>query len=105
MLFVSVPCAAAEAPPWLRRVLAGPSTGVEAASIVLFDETEVTVTDDGKLSTRRRYAVRVKSPEGRGAAALRHVYINPSGKVKEVRGWVVGSSGRVRELNDRQVVD
>ena len=104
-LIAAVPCAAADAPEWLRRATADAPTGVEAGALVLFDEAVVTVNEDGKVSTIRRYAVRVTSSDGRRAAALRHVYVNPSGKVKAIRGWIVDGAGGVRDLKDRHVVD
>jgi hypothetical protein len=97
--------AAAEAPLWLRQAAAAPSAPTDAAAVVVHDDIDVVVTDDGRVKTTRRYAARIRSGEGREAAALRQVYLNPSGKVRAVRGWVIRAGGGVRELAGADVVD
>ena len=74
-LGVATPSSGADMPAWLveasRRSLPALEAGADA--VVLHDEEHVTVQPDGRLVTRRRYAVRVLNKDGAPAAALREV--------------------------------
>ena len=102
---LAAPCAAADAPPWLKQVAASAARPGNEHAVVLLEEAQLTVTADGKLRTVRRFAVRIVSADGRRAAALRHVYLNPGGRVKRLRGWMIRGSGDTREIGDEHVVD
>ncbi|HEV3486725.1 MAG TPA: transglutaminase domain-containing protein, partial [Vicinamibacterales bacterium] len=97
--------AAAALPPWAREAARATSGSTGAAAVVLQDDIEVEVSEDGKIRTTRRYAVRINNAEGRRAAALREVYIVGSAKVRELRGWVVRQDGSARELGDAHILD
>ena len=104
LLLAATPSSAAEAPSWLRQAVVDTGS-VSSHAVVLLDDHEITITEDGKLRTRRRYAVRVNSEDGRDAALLRHVYINPGGKVRDIRGWMIRAGGGLQELRDDYAVD
>jgi hypothetical protein len=96
--------ASADTPPWVRAAIADVSRD-DAPATVLADHLVVEVERDGVVRTMRRYAVRVNDPAGRDAASIRHVYLDGSGKVKALRGWVVASAGAVEELGGREALD
>jgi len=64
---------ASDAPVWLVQAARLPSTAIEsgADAVVLVDEVNVTVSDDGRVTTRRNYAVRIRTRAGTSAAAVR----------------------------------
>ena len=99
--------AAADCPAWLRQAAATPLDPSQAAepAVVLLDDLAATVDDHGKLTTRRTYAARVQTQEGRRAAALREWYLTDTGKVREMRGWIIRPSGDVQELDKERVLD
>ncbi len=99
--------AAATCPDWLRQAAALALTDAQKSSpaVVLLDEEASTVSASGEMKTRRRYAAKVMTVEGREAASLREVYLTDTGRVKEMRGWVIRPSGDVRELGGNDIVD
>ena len=72
--------------------------------MVLHDEEHVTVQPDGRLVTRRRYAVRVLNKDGAPAAALREVYETGNAEIRTLRAWVQ-VDGRVKELGKAETAD
>jgi hypothetical protein len=97
---------ASDAPVWLLQAAGQPSTKIEsgADAVVLVDEVNVTVSDDGRVTTRRNYAVRIRTRAGTGAAAVREIYTTGSGNVRTLRGWVL-MDGRTLELGKAETAD
>jgi transglutaminase-like putative cysteine protease len=107
----SVVCApaislAAEAPAWLQQAASVPASPLEsgASAVVLVDDVNVTVSGDGRITTRRTYAVRVLARGGAEAAAIREVYTTDSGNVRTMRGWLL-VDGHTTELGRAQTAD
>jgi transglutaminase-like putative cysteine protease len=96
-----------DAPPWLRRAagVATPQLEPKVRAVVLLDESEVLVGEDGKISTTRRRAVRVLTGDGRHEAAGRVIYLTGAGRVKDVRGFLVWPNGDVQKLGKERVLD
>ncbi|HKP85630.1 MAG TPA: DUF3857 domain-containing protein [Blastocatellia bacterium] len=96
-----------DAPSWLRQAasLSAPGYGKEVPAVVLLNESKVTVEDDGKVTTTNYYAVKVLTREGRDAAVAREVYTTDTGKVREMRAWVIRPSGEVKKYGKDQVID
>src|SRR6186997_3345428 len=90
LLGVATPSSAADMPAWLveasRR--SSPALEADADAVVLHDEEHVTVQADGRLLTRRKYAVRVLNKDGAPAAAMREVYERGAAEIRSLRGWV-----------------
>ena len=97
---------AAEAPAWLQQASKLPASPLErtADAVVLQDEVQVTVSDDGRITKRRTYAVRVLTKAGADAAAVREIYSTSGGDVRTMRGWLL-VDGRVSELGRGQTAD
>ena len=100
----SLTAPAAEAPAWVREAAAAPVSATGAA-VVLLDEAHVTIGADARVRTTRRYVVRINDRAGRDAAAMREVYLPGSGKVRELRGWILRGGGDTRSLGGRETVD
>ena len=97
---------AADAPAWLQQASALPASPLErnADAVVLQDDIQITVSDDGRITRRRTYAVRVLTKAGADAAAVREIYSTSGGDVKTMRGWLL-VDGRVSELGRGQTAD
>ncbi len=106
-LIVALATGSAEAAPpdWLRAAAAAPGGAATAPATVLLDDQVVTVSGNGRVSTVRRYAVRIHQLDGRSAAMLREVYVTGSDKIRNLRGWLLRADGGQRELGDAAVVD
>jgi len=97
---------AADAPVWFAQAARLPATAIEsgADAVVLLDEVNVTVSDDGRVTTRRNYAVRIRTRGGSGAASVREIYTTGSGNVRTMHGWVL-MDGRTFELGKAETAD
>jgi hypothetical protein len=108
LLMMSAPVAAGdEAPDWLKQAASAsaPVYGKEVHAVVLLKERTVKVDDDGKVTTLARYAVRILSIEGRSEARGGVAYITDSGKVKDMRAWLVRPSEEVKKYGKDQTLD
>jgi hypothetical protein len=100
---------AADAPAWLQELArapeAAPARDPRAEAVVLLDDIEVLVSDDGRsVTTRRKYAARILTRGGAAAASLREIYTTDAGRVRTLRAWIV-ADGRAEELGRAQVID
>jgi hypothetical protein len=98
-----------DVPPWLKQVASATATadsyGKDVPAVVLWDESRVTVDEDGKVTTVYFHAVRILTREGRGEAVARHVYNTDSGKVREMRAWLIRPAGPVKKYGKDQALD
>jgi hypothetical protein len=96
-----------DAPAWLRQAAAAniPQYDRQVHAVVLLNEKNVTVSDDGRVTTVTTYAVRILSREGRGAAVAREIYLTDSGKVREMRAWLIRPSGDVKRYGKDETLD
>jgi hypothetical protein len=96
-----------EPPPWLKQAASTelPAYGKEVRAVVLHDESRKTVGDDGKIVTATWWAVKILSREGRGYAQASDSYITGSGKIKEMRAWLIRPTGEVKSYGKKETVD
>lgn len=110
-LFMLLPGAAVfaanDAPDWLRQAASAsaPVYGKTVPAVVLLNERTITVGEDGKVTTLERYAVRILSIEGRNAARGSAAYTTDTGKIKDLRGWLVRPSEEVKKYGKDQTLD
>jgi len=99
--------AADEAPPWLQQLAKQPvpTYDKDVPAVVLQDEQRVTVSEDGKITTIRTYAVRLLLREGRDYAHAVEFYENDAGKVKELKAWLIRASGAIKKYDKDQTID
>lgn len=111
ILLVALLCLTAragdETPAWLRQAAAAntPAVDKDVPAVVLLDETKVTVGADGRVMTTNTYAVRVLNREGRRTARGREVYNTGSGKVREMRAWLIRPSGETKRYGKDETID
>src|ERR1051325_8658660 len=97
-----------DAPPaWLQQAAAKsvPTYKKEVPAVVLHKEESVAVSPDGLVTTTTTYAVRILSREGKDEAVARCSYITDSGKVRELRAWMIKPSGQVKRYGKDEVAD
>ncbi len=83
---------AADPPPsWLREAATreAPAFPARTPAVVLHDEEEVSVAEDGKVERRARHAVRILTRQGRLSALARIVYRTDGGRVRDLKAWLI----------------
>jgi transglutaminase-like putative cysteine protease len=108
LLAASATFATADAPPaWLQQAAAAsaPAYEKDVPAVVLLNDQKVTVGDDGRVITTRTYAVRVLTREGRDFAFAREIYETDTGKVREIRAWLLRPAGPVKNYGKDETVD
>jgi hypothetical protein len=106
-LLMSAAAFADEPPPWLKQAASteSPAYGKEVRAVVLHDEQRKTVGDDGKIVSTTWWAVKILSREGRGYARARESYNTGSGKIKEMRAWLIRPTGEVKAYGKKETID
>jgi uncharacterized protein DUF3857/transglutaminase superfamily protein len=96
-----------EAPAWLRQAasITVPTYGKDVHAVTLHHEARKTVEEDGRITTVTYYAVRILTREGRRHAKAVEGYNNGSGKVKEMRAWLIPPSGEARAYGKKEIID
>jgi hypothetical protein len=109
LLLVCAPAAFAgdEAPPWLQQAAAQKTPAYDKAvpAVVLLDESVVTIGEDGRITTTSTYAVRLLKREGRSRAVARELYMTDTGKVREIKAWLIRPNGEVKRYGKEQTLD
>jgi len=98
---------AADPPSWLREAALSPVPALDrnVPAIVLTNEERVTIGDDGRVLTAKSYAARILTRAGRGAAVAREVYRTDTGRVRDLRAWLIPATGQAREYDKDEIVD
>src|SRR5205085_7178894 len=96
-----------DAPAWLRQAAeaAAPTYEKRVPAVVLYKERDVTVSDDGRVVTTTTYAVRVLTREGREEARAHALYSTGSGKARDLKAWLIRSSGEGKRYGKDQTLD
>jgi hypothetical protein len=94
-------------PAWLVEAAARavPAYGPRVKAVVLLDDERVVVEEGGKTTTTRQRAIRILSRSGREEAVGRVVYQTGTGKVKQMRAWMVWPGGEVHKYGKDRVID
>jgi hypothetical protein len=97
-----------DAPPaWLRDVAAIsiPKYEKNVPAVVLLNDQTVSVGTDGRIVTTTNYAVRILTREGRSTAYAFEGYETTSGKVRDMRAWLIRPTGEVKRYGKDQIAD
>ncbi len=96
-----------EPPAWLKQAATTnlPTYGKEVRGVVLHDESIKKVEEDGKIITTTLWAVKIVSREGRGLASASESYNTGSGKIREMRAWLIRPGGEVKSYGKKEAVD
>ncbi|MET0646729.1 MAG: DUF3857 domain-containing protein [Pyrinomonadaceae bacterium] len=103
------PAAAAgdDVPAWLKSAAAAsaPTYDKKVKAVVLHHERNVTVGDDGRIVTTTNYAVRVLTREGRDEARAHALYLTGSGKVRDLKAWLLRPNGEAKKYGKDETAD
>src|SRR3954451_15917022 len=109
LLFVAAPALAHgdDAPGWLRQAAAitVPSYDKKVSAVILVDDSVATVEEDGKVVKVLTGAVRILSREGRDEAVAAAIYETDTGKVRDIKAWLIRPSGQVKSYGSKDVID
>jgi Domain of Unknown Function with PDB structure (DUF3857)/Transglutaminase-like superfamily len=96
-----------DAPAWLRQAAAAtlPVYDKDVPGVVLWDESRVSVDDSGRVVMTNSYAVKILTREGRALAQAFENYATDSGKVREMRAWLIRPSGEVKKYGKDETID
>ncbi|MDQ1611531.1 MAG: hypothetical protein QOG00_1462 [Pyrinomonadaceae bacterium] len=107
--FATATAAAAgdEAPAWLTQAAAAsaPPYAKDVPAVVLHDEGQMTIGDDGKIVSVSTFAVRILTRVGRGSAQAVAGYATDTGKVREIRAWLIRPDGQVKRYGNDKILD
>jgi transglutaminase-like putative cysteine protease len=96
-----------DVPAWLTQAAAAtvPTYERDVPAVVLRDESQVTISPDGRVITTYTYAVRILTHEGRGFAVANEGYATDTGKVRDLRAWLIRPSGQTKKYGDKETQD
>jgi hypothetical protein len=96
-----------DVPAWLRQAAAAsaPAYDRKVHAVVLLKDVNVSVSEDGRVVTTTDYAVRVLAREGRAAARAAESYLTDSGKVRDLKAWLIRPSGSVKKFGKDETLD
>jgi hypothetical protein len=102
-----VKAAGDDAPPWLLQAskIPVPSYDKEVPAVVLRHEQQVTVSEDGRITTVSTFAIRILTREGRQSAVAAEFYAADAGKIRELRAWMISPSGTVKKYGKDETID
>jgi hypothetical protein len=107
-LLLTVQTASAdEMPPWMQQAASVKTStyGKEVHAVRLLHEQRIVVGEDGKATTTTLRVVRILDREGRFEARGGTTFPTDTGKVKEIRGWLMRPSGEVKKLGKENVME
>jgi len=109
VLLFAIPAAAVgdDAPAWLRQAAAlkVPTYDKRVSTVVLVDESNMVVAEDGRVTTTSLYAVRILNREGRRSAIAAAGYETDFEKIRELRAWMLQPSGKYMSYGNDDVID
>jgi hypothetical protein len=102
-----LPSESAAEPNWLKGAINRAEKAAietDAPAIVIANEAEVTIKDDGSARRDAREAYKVLQPKGEDFAVLRQ-YIGPQRSIKNLKGWRIEPSGKSHKLKSDHIVE
>jgi hypothetical protein len=96
-----------DVPQWLLQAAATsiPAYAKDVPAVVLLNDQTTTIGEDGRIVTTTTYAVRILTREGRALAVASQGYATDGGRVRDMRAWLIRSSGDVKRYGKDRIVD
>ncbi|HEX9959474.1 MAG TPA: DUF3857 and transglutaminase domain-containing protein, partial [Pyrinomonadaceae bacterium] len=96
-----------EVPAWFSqfRAMQTPAYDKDVKAVVLQKDSVVNVGSDGKAVTTITYVVRILSREGRREAVAVEPYLVSSGKIRDIKGWLIRADGTTKAYGKELVLD
>ena len=103
----SAPVFADTAPEWLRAAAHQtlPDYPKDTIGVVLLDEEQTTVKDNGDIETRHRLAYKLLRPEARDKYGYAVVQFNNETKVSFFKAWTITADGKEMELKEKDAAE
>ena len=100
------PAAKAGVPDWLRSLAQQPAKTYadDANAVVLLDDQETTVKDNGDIVTRERIAYKILRPEGK-SYAVHPVYFDSGTRINSLHGWSITAKGLEYEAKEKDAFE
>jgi hypothetical protein len=97
---------AAGAPAWMRAQLTPPIPPHDdkADAVILYQETVLTVTSNGKIKRLDRQVSKILRPDGQARAKPRF-YFDPRSPITSLRGWSIPPDGKDYEVKERDAIE
>ena len=104
---LSSPVLADTAPEWLRAAAHQtlPDYPKDTIAVVLLDEEQTTVKDNGDIETRHRLAYKLLRPEARDKYGYAVVQFNNETKVSFFKAWTITADGKEMELKEKDAAE
>src|SRR5580765_1690875 len=104
---ITARAASDDVPPWLQQAakIPVPTYDKDVPAVVLQNERSVSVSQDGRITTVTRFAIRILVHEGRDYARAIEFYESDAAKVRELRGWLIRPSGVVKKYGKDEIID
>lgn len=95
------------APDWLRAAAQEklPDYDKETNAVILLDETQTTVHDNGEIDTLHRMAVRLLRPEARRDFSSLDVGFDKETKISYMKAWTIESNGHEIAVGDKDATE
>ena len=96
-----------ETPQWVQQAAAikVPVYEKDVPAVVLVDESNTTISADGRINEVYTYAVRILRREGRDYARAHVGYIPDISKVKEFRAWLIRPGAETKRYGKDESLD
>lgn len=108
LLFAGALFAGQEPPPdWAREAAtrALPTYPPQAETATLMDERRVNVSADGSTTSEVREAIKILTPEGRGAAAAYFPYYPKVTRIRGFKAWLITADGQSKTFGKNEIAD
>jgi transglutaminase-like putative cysteine protease len=102
------PAAAADsAPDWLRAAAQQkvPDYDKETVAVILLDETQTTVHDNGEIDTLHRMAIRLLRPEAKRDYGGIAVPFDKDEKVAYLKAWTIEANGHEIAVGEKDAIE
>jgi hypothetical protein len=99
--------AADSAPEWLRAAAQQklPDYDKDTVAVILLDETQTTVHDNGEIDTLHRCAIRLLRPEARRGYGGIAVDFDKDTKISYLKAWTIESNGHEIAVGDKDATE
>src|SRR5271154_2951418 len=107
LVWLSPRALADTAPEWMRAAAHDtlPEYPKDAVAVVLLDEQQTTVKDNGEIETRYRRAYKILRPEARDQYGAVVVDFSNDTNLSFFKAWTITADGRELELKEKDAVE
>lgn len=99
--------AADSAPDWLRAAAQEklPDYDKDTVAVILLDDTQTTVHDNGEIDTLHRMAIRLLRPEAKREYGWISATFDKDEKVSSLRGWTIEANGHEIAVGEKDAIE